>query len=145
MARGLAQMAKALSGSNSILFKKTGLEIKQSIDKVVSEIEERSTKVKGEIEEICKRRELDPGEVISAGSDEVAVQTYSTKAESSLGGSRTNSIIRELQDDLFALRRLGATVESLKNEADSLRRTQRNIELERSFDLSYQELVEFGF
>lgn len=142
-ARG--QLANAQYSTSKILFKKTGLEIKQSIEEVVKLLEEKSAKAKTDIEEICKRRELDPNEVIEAGTNENAVQTYSTKAETSMGGGRTNSLIRELQNDLFALRQHAAAIESYKNDIDSLRRTQKNIEPERAFDLSYQELVEFGF
>lgn len=148
MARGhnpalMGQLTR--SSESSILFKKTGMEIKQSIEGVVKLLEGKSVLAKASIEEICKRRELDPLEVIEAGTDANAVQTYSTKAETSMGRQSSNGLIRELQNDLFALRQHAAAIESYKNDIDSLRRTQKNIEPERAFDLSYQELVEFGF
>lgn len=146
MARGIVgQLTNAQYNVSKLLFKKTGLDIKESINGVVKLLEEKAEKAKTSIEEICKKRELDPKEVIEAGTDENAVRTYSTKAETSLGGGRANSLIRELQDDLFALRQHAAAIESYKNDIDSLRRTQKNIEPGREFDLSYQELVEFGF
>lgn len=146
MARGHMGLERNAQYSTSkILFKKTGSDIKQSIDGVVKLLEEKISSAKTSIEEICKRRELDPSEVIEAGTDENAVQTYSTKAETSMGRQSSNNVIRELQNDLFSLRRHAATIESLKNDIDSLQRTQKNIEPEREFDLSYQELVEFGF
>lgn len=146
MGKQFGALEKAAFGRGSdLLFSKTGKEIKESIESTLkgrfSEIEE----LKAKVAVICKNRELDPKEVIEAGSDEVAVQTYSTKAETSMGGSRAGNLIRELQADLQALRIYASTIEMEKATIESLQRIQKNIELERKFDLSYNDLVEFGF
>lgn len=144
------QMAKAYAGHVSsihteLLFKKTGEDISKSLDGVVKKLNVKLEEVKANIAEICKRREIDPKEVIEAGSDEVAVNTYSMKAETSLGRGSPNTLIRELQEDLQNLRRYGMFVESMNTDITSFQRIQKNIEPKREFDLSYAELTNFGF
>jgi len=139
-------LEKAVYGHGSdLLFSKTGKEIKESVEGTMKARFAKIEELKAKVAVICKNRELDPKEVIEAGSDEVAVQTYSTKAETSMGGSRANNLIRELQADLQALRIYASTIEMEKGTIETLQRIQKNIELERKFDLSYNDLVEFGF
>ena len=129
----------------SLHFKKKGADIKETINNVTKNFMECIEKNKAEIATICKRREIDPKEVIDAGSDENAVQTYSTKMEAGLGNNKTNSLIRELQDDITTLKVNASNIESFEQDIASLERIQKNIEPAREFDLSYNELVEFGF
>lgn len=128
-----------------LLFKKTGEEIGKSLEGVVKKLSTKLEETKVSIAEICKRREIDPKEVIEAGSDEVAVNTYSMKAETSLGRGTSNTLIRELQEDLQNLRRYGMMVESYTTDITSYQRIQKHIEPKREFDLSFNELTNFGF
>ena len=132
--------------NTEIEFLKSGEEISKSIDGVLKTLNERLEKCKADIAEICKRREIDPKEVIEAGSDEVAVGSYSMKAETSMGGrGATNALVRELQDDLTHLRRFGMMVESYNGDIINLQRIQKNIDPKASFKLSFSELTNFGF
>lgn len=131
--------------NTDIEFTKTGEEISKSIGEVVKDLAARSEKVKADIAEICKRREIDPKEVIEAGSDEQAVGTYSLKAETSLGRNSPQTLVRELQEDLTNLRRFGMMVESYSGDIVSLQRIQKNIDPKGSFKLSFGELTNFGF
>ena len=131
--------------STEVKFSKKGQDIGKSIDGVVAKLITRSEEAKASIADICKRREIDPKEVIEAGSDEVAVNSYSMKAETNLGRSTSNTLIRELQEDLTHLRRYGMMVESYRQDIENLQRIQKNIEPSREFDLSFDELTNFGF
>jgi len=131
--------------STQLKFIKTGEQISKSIEGVVTKLITRSEEAKVSVQEICKRRELDPKEVIEAGTDETAVGTYSMKAETSMGKNTSNTLIRELQEDLTHLRRYGMVIESYKQDVENLQRIQKNIEPKREFDLSFDELTNFGF
>ena len=128
-----------------IEFTKTGEEISKSIDGVLSKLNTKLEQSKADIAEICKRREIDPKEVIEAGSDETAIGTYSMKAETSMGARHSNALVRELQEDLTNLRRYGMMVESYNGDIISLQRIQKNIDPKGSFQLSFSELTNFGF
>lgn len=143
-----AEAVRGRAGRNynsDLLFSKTGKEIKESIEGTMKARFTKIEELKAKVADICKKRELDPKEVIEAGTDEIAVQTYSLKAETSMGPSRANNLIRELQEDLQALRINASIIESENHEIASLQRVQKNIELDRKFDLTYNDLVEFGF
>lgn len=139
-----AWSGRVSSFNTEVTFQKTGKEIKESINGVVAKLMTRTEKVKADIADICKKRELDPKEVIEAGSDEMAVETYSNKATNSLP-QKSNALIRELQEDLQNLRRFGLMVESYTGDVESLQRIQKNIQDDRPFDLNFQELTNFGF
>jgi hypothetical protein len=128
-----------------IEFTKTGGEISKSIEGVLLTLNTKLEKCKSDIAEICKRREIDPKEVIEAGSDEQAVGTYSMKAETNMGPRHSNALVRELQEDLTNLRRFGMMVESYNGDISSLQRIQKNIDEDANFKLSFDELTNFGF
>lgn len=128
-----------------IEFTKTGAQIFDSIGGVVRDLNTRLEKIKADIVEICKRREIDPKEVIEAGTDEAAVGTYSLKAETNMGRGTSQALIRELQDDLTNLRRYGMMVEAYTGDIASLVRVQSNIDPKATFQLSFTELTNFGF
>lgn len=131
--------------STQLKFIKTGEQISKSIESVVTKLITRSEEAKAAIADICKRREIDPKEVIDAGADEVAISNYSSKAETSMGKNTSNTLIRELQEDLTHLRRYGMVIESYRQDVENLQRIQKNIESKREFDLSFDELTNFGF
>lgn len=128
-----------------IEFTKSGEEISKSIDGVLSKLNTKLEQCKADIAEICKRREIDPKEVIEAGSDENAIGTYSMKAETSMGARHSNALVRELQEDLTNLRRFGMMVESYNGDISALLRIQKNIDPKANFKLSFSELTNFGF
>jgi hypothetical protein len=127
-----------------VTFNKTGKQIAESITGVLDLNRITIEELKADIAEVCKRRDIDPKEVIEAGSDEVAVEAYSMKASNN-SPARTNTLVMELQRDLTDLRMHGMHIESITQSNKALERVQKHIEKERVFDLSYSELTEFGF
>ena len=131
-----------------LTFAKKGIAIIESLESKITELGDKAAEAKKRITEICKRREIDPKEVIEAGSDEKAISTYSTKMESNLpavGRMHTNAVVRELQEDMANLRIYGAEIEENYSVIADLRRIQRNIEPTREFQLSFETLTRFGF
>ena len=108
----------------------------------------KQQKLKNVLLKSVKRREIDPKEVIEAGSDEKAINTYSKKLESILpdtGRPHTSAAVRELQEDMNHLRTYAAEVEENYSVIADLRRIQRNIEPTREFQISFETLTRFGF
>jgi len=131
-----------------ITFTKKGIAIIESLESEITKLGDKAAEAKKRITEICKRREIDPKEVIEAGSDEKAINTYSKKLESILpdtGRPHTSAAVRELQEDMNHLRTYAAEVEENYSVIADLRRIQRNIEPTREFQISFETLTRFGF
>ena len=73
--------------NNPLKFNKTGKEIKIALEARKAELTKEDEDIVKEIEEIAKRRELDPAEVIKAADNEQLIESYSTKALNAVVGS----------------------------------------------------------
>lgn len=100
------------------------------------------TKRTAELQEVCKRRDLTVGEVLEAETEE-QVSLYSGKASNSIR-SHTSVVVRELQEDLGAIRHLSGLVQARKALIDKLLRVARNLSGTDSYKLTYAELELFG-
>ena len=136
------QLHQSMSGV-SLKFSKPGSAIRASVATVITDINKGIDEKVTTLTQICKRREVDPKEVIEAGSDATRIENYSSRALTN--APQANSLLRELEKDLNMIKSLGISISMDKDEIESLSRISNNIELDRKFDLSYDELVQFGF
>lgn len=129
----------------TLRFAKTANQIREALLKRIDKQTEKQMKLRMEVEEICKRRELDAEEVYAAGNNEAAIATYSTKMSSSYTQA-PRSIIEALQKDIERLSELGRQHASRVNGIAELQRVADNFEDgARVFDLTYSELATLGF
>lgn len=128
----------------NLRFKKDGGAIKSAIEKRRDAVLKVLGEDQNRIAEICKRRQMDVEEVLAAGDDEEAVNTYTAKAFSNVP-ARSNIVIQELQNDLNLVRTLVRGTQNLIALKEKLETISNNVERERSFDLSFEELRALGF
>jgi len=130
----------------NITFKKSGAEIFDRIKSFVGTLEsEDLSKLRGELETICKDREVNVTEVLEAGDDHDAHMEYSSKYMSAPGAPRGQGQIAALETDLNRIRKLVFNVTFLERRIENLKRIGTNIDKKDEFKLSYAELVELGF
>ena len=136
----------------NVEFNKTGKDIITSLNKKVEGLIAKSEEVKEKIAVICKKRELDPKEVLDAGEDAEKVASYSNKMSNSVSNNGNFSdvpqnIVQSLQQDINNLRVFGSKVARLKTEITDCERVKNNLasQAEQTFKLSYDELVQLGF
>lgn len=130
----------------NITFKKSGREIVDRIKSFVGGLEsEDLSKLRGELETICKDREVDVAEVLAAGDDHDAHAEYSNKYMSAPGAPRGQGQLAALQADLDRIRKLVFNATFLERRIENLKRISTNIDVKDEFKLSYAELVELGF
>lgn len=127
----------------AIRFSKTGSDIREGIQRKLGEYGKAIDGATAEIAAICKRRDLTVEEVLEAKTEE-HIQSYSNKASTSLGGQRSNTLLRELEEDLGALRHLTDLIQGRRDAAERLERVSRNIHPAGTFELSYADLELFG-
>ncbi len=139
---GLVARDAAHAVEEYIRYKKTGEEIKNSLATRIYQLKVSIEDSKAEVSRICKLREIDAKEVFAAGINEDAVETYSTRATSHIVA---RGALEELQRDLSAIRTRMFGIHTAQESIEYFERIIRNIEPERSFDLPYSRLVEFGF
>lgn len=132
------------SSVNNIRFKKTGSDISASIDLRVSKLRNEISMSEVRIKEICKRREVSEEEILgeSAGETAQKVETYSTSNSDRYQGK---SALEKFNADMQALRHEAYGIDGARTEIARLSLVKRNIEPDRSFDLSFDELRGFGF
>jgi len=143
--RGMLKSAESGYETSDVVFGKKGSEIQGSISKKIELTLKDIEDNKKEIAAICKNRGLEVQEVLEAADDEEKIEAYSNKVYSNSGNPKQNSVVRELQADIDRLKALTWGTQSAHAEIDKLKRISSNIEPGRSFDLSYRELVAFGF
>ena len=139
---GLFSEERQVNGPTSVTFEKTGAQICSGIQNRQEVLARKNAEAETEIGAICANRELDPSEVVTADTEQ-AVETYTAKAYSSVGSQST--AIRAFEADLRRLQEAAFRIRSNKAEMEILARTSRNLEPARKFDLTYEELVRFGF
>ncbi len=137
-------LKQSIDFRTDVKFKKTGTQIKGSIKSRIQELTTECEKDTTEITKICKLRELDVQEVLDGAHDAELQEQYSTKAYSNAPG-RTNSIVKELEADIVKLKQLSASLSYTNAGIENLSRVSNNIMDQREFELSYSELVLFGF
>lgn len=142
---GRGEMLAAGHGhhTETLRFTKTGAEIQGSLEKKIGLILKDIEEDKKEIAEICKKRDLTVDEVLGADDDE-KVEAYSSKAMSN-SPSKVSSAVRELQQDLDNLKAFTWGIKNQESQITNFNRIKSNIEPGRKFDLTYSELVEYGF
>lgn len=143
--------------NNPLKFNKTGKEIKIALEARKAELTKEDEDIVKEIEEIAKRRELDPAEVIKAADNEQLIESYSTKALNAVVGSARHmpggnmafnvpkTFVEALQMDVERLKELGRSHGRVWRQLRHIDIIQKHVEPEKSFELSYQVLLLLGF
>ena len=137
----------------NLVFTKTGAEVIASVSVRIEESTKRSEEIRKEIEEIAKRREIDPQEVIEAGEDAAKISEYSNKMSNSLGATGagkpqiniSQNIIQALQNDITNIQSLGRRLARQKFLINDLVRIKNHVQPSESFELNFEELRSLGF
>lgn len=140
---GAEDAARRTYGNENLTFIKTGDEIRKAITGRIAVQKGEIEKLQSEINDICKRRDIDVKEVIDSAVDHTRIEAYETKAMSNV--AQTNALMNALQLDLNRLRVNSSMIISVRNDIDFLDRVARNIAPEGKFELFYNDLVSFGF
>jgi hypothetical protein len=127
----------------TLRFKKTGEEIIKSLNVVAEHNRKDIEAAQEKITAICKRRELDPKEVLEASQDEQKFQAYSTSLYNN--APQASSALKALEADLNMIRHNTMSIRMTRSENMDLQRIAENLEDDRIFDLTYDELVQLGF
>jgi len=138
----------ALFQAHTLRFKKTGGEIILALSKQKQALQTSAEKLAAQIKEICERRELTLEEVLSAGDDEARTQAYTTKllgAGPSTRVSLPRSAVEALQADVEQLQFCGRSHALVTRKLADVQRIIENLETERTFDLTLDELTNCGF
>lgn len=131
----------------TLRFKKTAAQISASVTTLINDLRKQQAEASEAIMEICKRRDISPDEVYTAGDDEEAINTYSNRTLSSNATPHTHrAILDALQKDLDKLRDLGRAHARYNDAITHLERVAVNFEAPtREFDLTLDELQQLGF
>jgi hypothetical protein len=140
-AMGMYAAAKGSSDSD-VKYTKSGAQIQASLRNVIKNYHDDVEGFKADVYKICKTREIDAKEVFEAGTDPAEVENYSNKATSNI---KARGALQELEKDLNELQNLIGAIQHGQNRIEYFERVIRNIESARTFDLTYYELVSFGF
>jgi SMC interacting uncharacterized protein involved in chromosome segregation len=124
-------------------FKKTGQEIATSIKGVIADLNRNIEQKLAKIEKICETRGVTVSEVLEGVQDHEKYLAYETKISSAL--PQTANILNALQADLNVLRNEASGVVGLQQRITDLERVATHINKVTEFELSYSELVNFGF
>ena len=145
--RGMRHVDQMLVAQNfnvqSVTYKKLGGEIGASVAAVRKDNSDYIDELHKEIAEICTRRDLKVNDVLIAGSSPERYEAYSTSIMEN--GPQSNAVLKALEVDLAKIRTNLTLIEMTKNENEYHKRLADNIEPNRSFDLTYDELVQLGF
>lgn len=137
-------MKEMRNRDSEIVYKKTGAQIQESLKAVILNLKKDGEDFKGDISRLCKVRDIDVKEVLEAGTDSEEVQNYSSKAFANVPG-KAKGLYEELQRDLVEIQNLVSALTHCNGQIEYFEKVTKNIEPERSFDLSYNELLNFGF
>lgn len=127
-----------------IRFEKTGSEIAISVQSVIADVQKDIAERTIKIEAICKAREVSLEEVLEGAEDHEKYMAYEYKMSSSLP-TQAKGVLESLQRDLNTLKSESQAIVAGKRQIENLQRIVQNINTERAFELSYNDLVLFGF
>lgn len=138
----------------NLVFIKTGAEVIASVTAKIEEAKKRSEELLKGIEEIAKRREIDPQEIIEAGEDAAKISEYSNKMSNSLGTaagsgkpvvSFSQNLIQALQNDITNVQSMGRRLARQKFLINDLVRIKNHVKPTQEFELDFEELRSLGF
>lgn len=138
----------------NLVFLKTGSEVIASVTARIEDAKKKSDELLKGIEEIAKRREIDPQEIIEAGEDAAKISEYSNKMSNSLGSAAgagkpvvtfSQNLIQALQNDIANVQSMGRRLARQKFLINDLVRIKNHVKPEQSFELDFDELRSLGF
>lgn len=138
---------KGILAVPTLRFSKTGKQIKEVLSKSIKGFEKENADLKKKIAEICKKREIDPKEILESKTSEDFLRNsaiYSTRMESAVAGL-SKGVLQSLQDDINELQTSASTLSGNLWQIEMRNQVASNIEPNRKHDLTYAELSELGF